>query len=132
MSESTKKPGVGDHRAVADSPGIRRNATDAEHEEGQAGIIESGVWPQGTSPASGMTYDQQLAALDAIMAEWGSTDLNALDGYLNTKTVHDNDVNSIAIADLLKGNKTANDWFLAGINDKVTGKNNHDVSTTIS
>jgi hypothetical protein len=51
MSESTKRP-VGDRRAVADARGIRRNRTDAGHEEGRAGIIESGVWPRGTAPAS--------------------------------------------------------------------------------
>jgi hypothetical protein len=49
MSESTKKPG-GDRRAVADARGIRRNLTDAEHDESQAGIIESSVWPRGTAP----------------------------------------------------------------------------------
>jgi hypothetical protein len=42
MSESTKKP-VGDRRAVADARGIRRNLPNAEHDEGQAGIVESGV-----------------------------------------------------------------------------------------
>ena len=52
MSESTKKP-VGDRRAVADARGIRRNTTDAEHHEAQAGVIDSGVWSRATSP--GMT-----------------------------------------------------------------------------
>jgi hypothetical protein len=49
MSESTKKP-VGDRRAVADARGIRRNLTDAGHDEGQAGIIESGDWLWATPP----------------------------------------------------------------------------------
>jgi hypothetical protein len=49
MSESTKKP-VGDRRAVADARGLWRNLTDAEHDEGQASILASGVWPRGTSP----------------------------------------------------------------------------------
>ena len=48
MSESTKP--VGDRRASAASRGIWRNIIDAEHDEGQAGNIESGVWPRGTSP----------------------------------------------------------------------------------
>jgi hypothetical protein len=41
---------VGDRRAVADAPGIWRNLTDAEHDEGQAAISESGLWPRRTSP----------------------------------------------------------------------------------
>ena len=54
MSESTKKP-VGDRRAVADARGIRRDTTDAEHHEAQAGVMESGVWPRRTSPAITVT-----------------------------------------------------------------------------
>jgi hypothetical protein len=50
MSVSTKKP-VGDRRAVADTRVIWRNLTDTEHEEGQAGILESGVWPRATAPS---------------------------------------------------------------------------------
>jgi len=42
VSESTKKP-VGNRRAVADSRGVSRNTTDAEHHEAQAGIIEAGA-----------------------------------------------------------------------------------------
>jgi hypothetical protein len=48
MSESPNKP-VDDRRAVADARGIRGNLPGAEHDEGQAGTIESGVWPPGTS-----------------------------------------------------------------------------------
>jgi len=84
---------------------------------------------------SGMTYDQQLATLHAIMAEWGSADsyatrLSALAGYLNTNTVHDNSVNGAAVLDQLYGNSKANDWFFAGVNDYLTRTNN-DVITTI-
>jgi hypothetical protein len=86
---------------------------------------------------SGMTYDKQLAALDAIMAEWGSADsyaapLSALAGSLNTSTVHDNYASGTAVADQLVGNALANDWFFAGLNDVVKGKNTNDVVTTIS
>jgi hypothetical protein len=49
MSESTNKP-VGGRRAVANVCGIRRNRTDAEQDEGRAGVIESGVWPRATPP----------------------------------------------------------------------------------
>jgi hypothetical protein len=48
MSESTKKP-VGDRRAVADARGIQRNTTDAEHDEFQVGLIDSGDWLWATS-----------------------------------------------------------------------------------
>jgi hypothetical protein len=84
-----------------------------------------------------MTYDRKLAALFAIMAEWGNTDsyatrLSALAGYLNTSTVHDNSANGAPIADALSGNRNANDWFFAGVNDSVTGKNTNDVITRIN
>jgi hypothetical protein len=84
-----------------------------------------------------MTYDQKLAALEAIMAEWGSSDsyatrLSALAGLLSTNTVHDNYQNGVAVADQLAGNLQASDWFFAGINDKLTGKNSNDVVTTIN
>jgi hypothetical protein len=46
--------------------------------------------------------------------------------------VHDNLANRVAIVDTLAGNRTANDWFFAGLNDVVTGKNSNDVVTTIS
>ena len=71
------------------------------------------------------------------MAEWGSTDsyskrLSALAGYLSTSTVHDNYANGVAVADSLYGNSSANDWFFAGVNDVVKGKNKNEVVTTIS
>ena len=98
-----------------------------------------GGWTNYDIGSAGMTYDQKLAALDAVMAEWGSSDsyatrvnnLNKVGGYLNT-TVHDNYANGNAVADVLNGNKTANDWFFAGINDSVNGKNSNDVITRIN
>jgi hypothetical protein len=86
--------------------------------------------------SSGLSYDQKLAALEAILAEWGSTDsystrLSALAGYLNTSTVHDNLSNGKPLADQLLGNASANDWFFAGANDVVKGKNKNGVVTTI-
>jgi hypothetical protein len=85
---------------------------------------------------SGMTYDQQLRALDAVMAEWGSTDpyatrLSALAGYLNTSTVHDNSANGKPLSDQLLGNASANDWFFAGLNDVVKGKSKTAMVTAI-
>jgi hypothetical protein len=86
---------------------------------------------------SGMTYAQQLAALDAIMSEWGSTDsytmrLSALASYLNSNTVHDNSANGKPLADQLSGNALANDWFFAGVNDVVKGNSKSAVVTTIT
>ena len=82
-----------------------------------------------------MTYDQKLASLNAIMAEWGSTDsyttrLSALASYLNSNTVHDNSASGKPLVDQLLGNASANDWFFAGSNDVVKGKNA--VVTTIT
>jgi hypothetical protein len=104
-----------------------------------------GGWTNYDVSSSGMTYDQKLDALEAIMAEWGSTDsystrLNKLAGSLNnntvpslnTNTVHDNVANGVAVADTLNGNKNANDWFFAGSNDSVTGRNSNDVVTRIN
>jgi hypothetical protein len=86
--------------------------------------------------SSGMTYDQQLAALDAIMAEWDSAAsynarMIALASYLSTNTVHDNTSGGRPVADQLIGNTSANDWFFAGSNDVVKGKNKTDVVTSI-
>jgi hypothetical protein len=96
-----------------------------------------GGWTDYDISSSGMTYDQKLAALYAIMAEWGSstdsytTRLSALAGYLSPSTVHDNYQNGVAVADQLAGNLLANDWFFAGLNEKVTGKNKKDMVTKI-
>jgi hypothetical protein len=95
-----------------------------------------GGWTDYDMSSPGKTYDQKLAALYAIMAEWGSTDsyptrLAALAGSLNTNTVHDNYQNGVAVTDQLAGNLLATDWFFAGLNDKVTGKTKQDVVTKI-
>jgi hypothetical protein len=37
----------------------------------------------------------------------------------------------VAVVDPLEGNYLANDWFFAGLNDKVTGKTKKDVVTRI-
>jgi hypothetical protein len=96
-----------------------------------------GGWTNYDVSSSGKTYRQKLAALDAIMAEWGSsvdsyaTRLNKLAGYLNTPYVHDSYVSGVAVVDRLYGKKKANDWFFAGVNDHVTGTNKGEVITTI-
>jgi CSLREA domain-containing protein len=95
-----------------------------------------GGWTDYDVTSSGKTNDDKLAALFAIMAEWGSADsyparLNKLAGLLNTTTVHDNFVNNVPVIDQLNGNTAANDWFFAGLNDIVTGKNKNDVVTAI-
>jgi hypothetical protein len=69
MCESAKNP-YSSRRAVADSRGIRRNLTGAGHDEGQAGIIESGVWPRGTSP--GLAVDLHASDLDVEASASGS------------------------------------------------------------
>jgi hypothetical protein len=91
-----------------------------------------------------MTYDQKLADLFAIMAEWGSTDsystrLSILSSSLlntnantGTVTVHDNTVNGQPVVDQLLGNSSALDWFFTGLNDYVKGTNKNDVITTIN
>jgi hypothetical protein len=70
MSGSTNKP-VGDRRAVADARGIRRDTTDAEHHEAQAGVIESGVWPRATSP--GITVHLCSSDVGVVLSASGST-----------------------------------------------------------
>jgi hypothetical protein len=96
-----------------------------------------------------MTYVNKLAALDAIMAEWGRSDLgygarvNDLLGpsygglssglnhgnYLNPTTVHENNA-----ADTLFGVSNGNsslDWFLDGTGDSVKNKKSGEIVTTI-
>jgi hypothetical protein len=68
-----------------------------------------GGWTSYDLSSSGLTYDQKLAALEAIMAEWGSADsyatrVSVLAGSLNTSTVHDNYQNGKAVRDQLPGN----------------------------
>jgi hypothetical protein len=96
-----------------------------------------GGWTNYDLGSTGMTYDQKLAALEAIMAEWGSTDsyatrLSDLGSLLNTNTVHDNIANGVDIVDQLHGNASANDWFFAGPGDTVMGKNANDKTVTIN
>jgi hypothetical protein len=69
MSESKKKP-VGDRRAVAEARGNRRNTTDAEHHEAQAGVTESGVWQRGTTP--GITVNLCSSELGVVASASGS------------------------------------------------------------
>ena len=99
-----------------------------------------GGWTAYDLTSSGMTYDQKLAALEAIMAEWGSADsyttrLNDLQGggglngsfLLNTSTVYDNG----KVDTLIGSTGSAIDWFLAGLTDVLKNKKNGEVQTTI-
>ena len=99
-----------------------------------------GGWTAYDLTSSGMTYDQKLAALEAIMAEWGSADsyttrLNDLQGggglngsfLLNTSTVHDNG----KVDTLIGTTGSASDWFLAGLTDVLKNKKNGEAQTTI-
>jgi hypothetical protein len=88
-----------------------------------------------------MTYDKKLAALEAILAEWGSADsyttrVNDLlfgggsngQCLLNASTVHDNG----QVDTLFGATGSALDWFLAGLTDVVKHKQTGEVQTTIS
>jgi hypothetical protein len=104
-----------------------------------ADILIGGSTNYDIGSSSGMTYDKQLAAVDAIMAEWGSaasstTRVHALvvDGYLNGSTVHDNSASGKPVADQLLGNALVNDWFFAGVNDAVKGKSKNAQVTSIT
>jgi hypothetical protein len=104
---------------------------------GHGSDVFIGGWTKYDITRSGMTYDQKLASLDAIMAEWGSGDsyatgLTALAGSVNTNTVRDNYQNRVAVADQLVWARKANDWFFAGSNDLVTGKSKNDVITWVN
>ena len=57
---------------------------------------------------------------------------SSLAGYLNTSTVHDNYQHGQPVKDGVYGNVNANDWFFAGVNDVIKGKDKNDVVTTIS
>jgi hypothetical protein len=88
-----------------------------------------------------LTYDQKLAALEAVMAEWGSADsyttrVNDLlagggangSSLLNSSTVHDN-----GQVDTLTGTTgSAVDWFLAGRTDVLQHKRTGEVKTAIA
>jgi hypothetical protein len=93
--------------------------------------------------STGMTYDQKVAALEAIMAEWGRTDaaylirVQHLDGslsgglngsfLLNSATVKDN-----GQADTLFGAaRPALDWFFAGPTDVLKKTRPGEIITSI-
>jgi Ca2+-binding RTX toxin-like protein len=115
---------------------------------GRGDDILIGGWTAYDLTSSGMTYHRKLAALDAIMAEWGRTDLSGtpqqqyhirvndllngggLNGQslLNTSTVHEN-----GRVDTLVGTTgSALDWFLVGLTDVIQHKKTGEVQTTIS
>ena len=110
---------------------------------GSAGDILIGGWTgYADLTSSVMTYAQQLTALEAIMAEWGSGDSYAtrvndlsngggLNGsyLLNASTVHDN-----GQVDTLSGFTAVAplDWFFASATDVIKHNNPGEVITTIS
>jgi phospholipase C len=95
--------------------------------------------------AVGMTGDAKLAALTAIMAEWGRTDadyptrVNHLNGsfggglngssFLNATTVHGD-----GAADTLIGSTSASalDWFFVDAQDTTKNKRTGEVVTTVT
>jgi hypothetical protein len=113
---------------------------------GSAGDILIGGSTDYDLTSTVMTYDTKLAALEAIMAEWGSADSyttrvndlsngGGLNGsyLLNTSTVHDN-----GQADTLSGFSAAGplDWFFASaanplIADTIKHQNSGEVTTPI-
>jgi hypothetical protein len=120
---------------------------------GSAGDILIGGWTDYDLTSTAMTYDKKLAALEAIMAEWGRTDESYLQrvanlsnstvngvapnglgqnsGYfLNSSTFHDN-----GPTDTLSGFTAATplDWFLASALNPplIKHKNFGEVTTTI-
>jgi hypothetical protein len=114
-----------------------------------------GGWTDYDLSSTALTYDRKLAALDALMREWGRTDLGTasdptgyaarvnhllgpaaggtsggLNGsvFLNPATVHDN-----GQADTLFGTTgAALDWFFAGPSDVVKNRTANEVVTPIS
>jgi hypothetical protein len=98
---------------------------------GSGDDILIGGWTDYDLTSTAMTYDQKLAALEAILAAWGSADsyatrINYLSqggGFngsylLNTATVHEN-----GQADTLFGTTgAALDWFFAGLSDEGNHK----------
>jgi hypothetical protein len=90
-----------------------------------------------------MTYDQKLTALDAIMAEWGSSDsyatrVNYLSNgggpngsyLLNASTVRDDNGPLDTLIGASK-NIAALDWFFAGATDIINNQKSGEVVTTI-
>jgi hypothetical protein len=108
---------------------------------GSGDDILMGGWTNDDLTSTAMTYDKKLAALEAVMAEWGSADSyttrvndlqngGGLNGssLLNASTVHDN-----KLVDTLFGTTgSAADWFLAGLTDVIKNKKTGEVQTTIS
>jgi Ca2+-binding RTX toxin-like protein len=109
---------------------------------GSGGAILIGGWTDYDLTSTALTYDKKLAALEAIMAEWGSADSYAtrvndlsngggLNGTyrLNASTVHDN-----GQVDTLTGITAATplDWFFASTTDLFKHKNPGEVVATIS
>jgi hypothetical protein len=107
-----------------------------------------GGWTDYDLTSTAMTYDKKLTALEAIMAEWGRTDLtgSAQQQYstrvndlsnggglnssylLNAATVHEN-----GQVDTLFGTTgAALDCFFAGLSDVVKNKKTGEVQTLIS
>jgi hypothetical protein len=116
---------------------------------GNAGDILIGGWTDYDLTSTAMTYDKKLAALEAIMAEWGRTDLSGtpqqqyntrvsdlqngggLNGssLLNASTVHEN-----GQADTLSGIAATAplDWFFVGATDIIKHNNSGEAVTNIS
>jgi hypothetical protein len=119
---------------------------------GSGGDILIGGWTDYDLTSTAMTYDQKLAALEGIMAEWGRSDesywqrvanlsnstvnnvapngLGQNGGYfLSSSTVHDN-----GQTDTLSGITAAAplDWFFADATDIIKHNNAGEVVTTIS
>jgi Ca2+-binding RTX toxin-like protein len=109
---------------------------------GSADDIMIGGWTgYADMTSSVMTYAQQLTALEAIMAEWGSSDSYAtrvsdltsgggLNGscLLNASTVHEN-----GKADTLYGTTGSSlDWFFVGATDIIKNKKSGEVLTPIT
>jgi hypothetical protein len=112
-----------------------------QHSTGSSGGILMGGWTDYDLTSTAMPYDQKVAALDALMAAWGSTDTyttrandqsqsGGLNGsyLLNALTVHES-----GQVDTLSGIiGPAPAWFLAGAADVVKHKNLGEVQTLIS
>jgi hypothetical protein len=95
---------------------------------GASGDMLAGRSTHSDTASTGPTYDQKLADLDSIMAEWGSGDTYVTGpglpaGDPSTGTVHAHTADGQPVADSPYGNALVNDWFFAGLNDLVRGKN---------
>ena len=108
---------------------------------GSGDDILIGGWTDYDLTSTAMTYDKKLAGMEAIMAEWGSTDSystrvadisngGGLNGsyLLNTSTVHENG----QVDTLFGATGAALDWFFAGLSDVIKNKRSGEVQTAIS